>query len=128
MSGVKLKLKSKKGLTVKMETGNDIDCGVEDRDGDLKDFKYDEFVENKTNICLEIKAEPAIKEEEDPCDCHDTGSVLFKQETDDTASAYSQSVDEKNALICRPFSQATTLYDEKQSMPTAMRNNCGMYM
>ena len=121
------------GVTVKMETGNDIDLdyGVVDGDGDLKDFKYDEFVENETNICPEIKAEPTIKEEEDPCDCHDTGSVLFKQETDDTASAYSQSVDEKNALICRPFSQATTLYDDKQSMPTDIlmdlkKNNSGM--
>ena len=119
------------GVTVKMETGNDIDYGVVDGDGDLKDFKYDEFGENETNICLEIKAEPTIKEEQDPCNCHDAGSVLFKQETADTASAYSQSVDEKNALICRPFSQATTLYDDKQSMPTDIlmdlkKNNCGM--
>ena len=116
-------------VTVKMETGNDIDYTVVD--GDLKDFKYDEFVENKRNICPEIKAEPTIKEEQDPCDCHDSGPVLFKQETADTASAYSQSVNEKNALICRPFSQATTLYDDKQSMPMNIlmdlkKNNCGM--
>ena len=121
------------GITVKMETGNDIylDYGVVDGDGDLKDFKYDEFVEKETNICPEIISEPTIKEEQDPCDCHDDGSVLFKQETADTASAYSQSVDEKNALICRPFSQATTLYDDKQSMPSDIlmdlkKNNCGM--
>ena len=118
------------GVTVKMETGNDIDLdyGGVDGDGDLKDFKYDEFVENETNICPEIKAEHTIKEEQDPCDCHDSGAVFFKQET---ASAYSQSVDEKNALICRPFSQATTLYDDKQSMPTDIlmdlkKNNWGM--
>ena len=117
------------GVTVKMETENDIDYGVVA--GDLKDVKYVEVVENETNICPEIKAEPTIKEEQDPCDCHDDGSVLFKQETADTASAYSQSVDEKNALICRPFSQATTVYDDKQSMPTDIlmdlkKNNCGM--
>merc|ERR1712062_305911 len=52
------------GVTVKMETGNDIDLdyGVVAGDRDLKDFKYDEFGENETNICLEIKAEPTIKE------------------------------------------------------------------
>ena len=114
-------------ITVEIETGNDIDLdyGVVDGGGDLKDFKHAEFGQIETNIW------PEIKEEQDPCNCHDAGSVLFKQETADTASAYSQSVDEKNALICRPFSQATTLYDDKQFTPTDIlmdlkKNNCGM--
>ena len=116
---VETKVSCYNGITVKMETGNDIDYGVVD--GDLKDVKHDEFVENEMNICPEIKAEPTIKEEQDPCDCHDSGSVLFKQETaDTTASDYHSESDSDNKSFPLDISQDVTLRDGKDSTPTDM--------